>query len=114
MVFFSILIAFCNTNKVGTFLRGYKVVELDTPKGYLCFRMITSQNVSSEVQIKDFFISWKNYVSSQDIQIFVFLTIPWFTEYLLHHDEYQYIRQSTFSNISFEPQLIKSPNLANW
>ena len=31
-------------------------------KGYLCFKTITSQKVSSEAQIKNFFISWKNYV----------------------------------------------------
>ena len=31
-------------------------------KGYLCYKTITSQNVSSEAQIKNFFISQKNYV----------------------------------------------------
>ena len=31
-------------------------------KGYLCYKMITSQNVSSKAEIKKFFISWKNYV----------------------------------------------------
>ena len=31
-------------------------------KGYLHYKTITSQNVSSEVQIKDFFISYKNYI----------------------------------------------------
>ena len=31
-------------------------------KGYLCYKIIISQNVSSEVQIKNLFISYKNYV----------------------------------------------------
>ena len=31
-------------------------------KGYLCYKMITSQIVPSEAQIKNFFISKKNYV----------------------------------------------------
>ena len=31
-------------------------------KGYLHYKTVTSQNVSSEVQIKNFFISLKNYV----------------------------------------------------
>ena len=26
-------------------------------KGYLCYKMITSQNVSSEAQVKNFFVS---------------------------------------------------------
>ena len=31
-------------------------------KGYLCYKMITSQNVPSKAQIKNFFIWWINYV----------------------------------------------------
>ena len=45
---------------------------------------------------------------SQDIQVFVFLII---------HDLpnlWRVMRQGAFLNISFEPQLIKLPNLANW
>ena len=49
---------------------------------------------------------------SQDIQVFVFLTIPWFTN-LWRHDEYNYIRQRAFLNISFETQLTESPKLVN-
>ena len=30
------------------------------------------------------------------------------------HDEYKYMGQDAFLNISLETQLIKSPNLANW
>ena len=31
-------------------------------KGYLCYKMITSKNVPSEAQVKNFFISQKSYV----------------------------------------------------
>ena len=49
----------------------------------------------------------------QDTQVFVFLTIPWFTKsltswWILVH------KTGCILNISFEPQLTKSPNLANW
>ena len=49
-------------------------------QGHLRYK-ITSQNVSSEAQIKNFFVSWKNYnrkvmTRSRDIQVFAFLTIP--------------------------------------
>ena len=49
-------------------------------KGHLRYK-ITPQNVSSEAQIKNFFLSWKNYnrkvmIRSRDIQVFAFLTIP--------------------------------------
>ena len=48
---------------------------------YLRYKTITSQNMSSEAQIKNFFISQKIfYFRSQDIQVFVFLKILWFTE----------------------------------
>ena len=36
-------------------------------KGYLCYKAITSPNVSSKAQV---------IFRSQDIQVFVFLTIP--------------------------------------
>ena len=35
---------------------------LDSFEGYLLYKMIASQNVSSEAQVKNFFISQKNYV----------------------------------------------------
>ena len=50
---------------------------------------------------------------SQDIQVFAFLTIPWFAKLWRRH-EYKYMRQYAFLSISFQPQLIKSPKLANW
>ena len=51
---------------------------------------------------------------SQDIQVFVFLTIPHHLPNMWRHDEYLYMRQGTSLNISFEPQLMKSPNMASW
>ena len=44
-------------------------------KGYLRYKTITSQNVSSEAQIKNFFCVVEIIFRSQDIQVFVFLTI---------------------------------------
>ena len=49
-------------------------------KGYLRYKMITFQNVPSEAQIKNFLFPWKVLFHSQDIQAFVFLTIPWFNK----------------------------------
>ena len=49
-----------------------------TFKGYLRYEVIISQNVSSEAQIKNSFISYM--FRSQDIQVFAFLTIPLFTK----------------------------------
>ena len=45
-------------------------------KGYLRYETRTSQNVSSEAQIKNFLFCRKIMFHSQDIQVFVFLTIP--------------------------------------
>ena len=61
--------------------------------------------------LRMFLFSGKVMFRSQDIQVFVFLTISWFTKsvklwWLLVHE--------IFWNISFEPQLIKSPYLVNW
>ena len=47
-------------------------------KGYLRYKTIISRNVSSEALVKSFFRR-KVIFRSQDIQVFVFLTIPWFT-----------------------------------
>ena len=49
--------------------------------------MITSQNVSSVAQVKNFLFCRKVMFHPQDIQVFVFLTIHDLT-ILLHHDEY--------------------------
>ena len=46
-------------------------------EGYLRYKMITPQSVSSEAQVKNFFYFVEKIMFySQDIQIFVFLTIP--------------------------------------
>ena len=61
-------------------------------KGYLRYKIITSQNVPSDSQIEIFFIRKKVVFRSQDTQFLVFLTIPWFTKFmvsssiLLHED----------------------------
>ena len=47
-------------------------------KGYLCYKMITSQNVKHRLRI--FLFRRKVMFHSQDIQVFVLLTIPWFTK----------------------------------
>ena len=50
-------------SKNGTTIRSdanirFTLLDLCLPfKGYLCYKTITSQNVSSEAQIKNFFIS---------------------------------------------------------
>ena len=53
--------------------------RLKLVKGYLHYKA-TSQNVSSEAQVNNFFIFFfrKVMFRSQDFQIFVFLTSPWF------------------------------------
>ena len=45
-------------------------------KGYLHYKTIISQNMSSEAQAKNFLFCRKVMFHSQDIQVFVFLTIP--------------------------------------
>ena len=45
-------------------------------KGYLRYKTITSQNVPSKAQIKNSLFRRKIMLHSQDIQVFVFLTIP--------------------------------------
>ena len=45
-------------------------------RGYFCYKMITSQNVSAEHRLIFFLFRRKVMFCSQDIQVFVFLTIP--------------------------------------
>ena len=49
-------------------------------KGHLCYKMITSQNVSLRYRLRIFLFLRKVPLCSQDIQVFVFLTIPSFTK----------------------------------
>ena len=50
--------------------------ELKYFKGYLRYKMIISQNVSSEAQIKNFLFRRKIIFCSQDIQVFAFFSHP--------------------------------------
>ena len=45
-------------------------------KDYLCYKTITSQNVPSEAQIKNFFISQKNYVPFSRYSNFLIFNHP--------------------------------------
>ena len=49
-------------------------------QGYLHYKTITSQNVISEAQVKNFLFCRKVMFHYQDIQVFVFLAIPLFTK----------------------------------
>ena len=83
-------------------------------KGYLHYKTITSQNVPSEAQIKNFLFRRKNMFRSQDIQVFVFLTIPWFTKsvtsrWVLVHETrciFEYIFWTTTHEVTKLGQLI--------
>ena len=76
-------------------------------KGYLHYKTITSQNVSSDAQVKNFFISEKSYIPFSRYSNFCIFN------YTMIYQICDIMRQGTFLNISFEPQLMKSPNLAN-
>ena len=49
-------------------------------KDYVHYKTIISQNVLFEAQIKNFLFCGKVMFRSQDIQVFVFLTISWFAK----------------------------------
>ena len=59
----------------------------------------------------NFFVSYKSYVPFSRYSSFYIFNhdLP----NLCRHDEYYYMGQGAFSNISFEPQLINPPNLLN-
>ena len=59
------------------FLNNPKIMLL---KGYLRYKTITSQTVSFEVQLRTFLFLRKVMFRSEDLQVFVFLTVPWFTK----------------------------------
>ena len=58
-----------------TFLRNKKI-----HKGYFCYKTITSQNLPFEVAVKNFLFHRKIMFRSRYIQVFVSLTIAWFTK----------------------------------
>ena len=67
-------------------------------KGYYlrCKTITCDKMCHLKHRLRIFLFHRKIMFHSQDIQVFVFLTIPWFTK------------------SSFEPQLIKLPNLTSW
>ena len=81
-------------------------------KGYLRYKTIPAQNVSFEAQVKKMLILQKSYVPFSRFSTFCIFNHSMIYQ-ILCHDEYWYMRQRAFLNISFEPQLIKSPSLAN-
>ena len=81
-------------------------------KGYLRCKTISSQNVPSEAQIKNF--QRKIMFCSQDIKVFVFLTIPWYKEsvtsrWVLAHETryiFKYVFWTTTHEVTKRSQLI--------
>ena len=80
-------------------------------KGYLCYRT-HFENILKMCHMRHrlgiFLFRRKVIIYSQDIQVFLFLIIPWFPNLWCHNDIST--RQGVFLNTTFEPQLIKSPN----
>ena len=60
----------------GVFQMQYPICAV---KGYLCYKTITSQDVSFKARVNFFLFRRKVMFCSQDIQAFVFSTMPWFT-----------------------------------
>ena len=82
-------------------------------KGYLRCKIKLLKMCHLRHRLRIVLLCRKVVFSSQDIQVFVVLTIPWFTKsvvsrWVLVHET------RSFLNIFFEPQLIKWSNLANW
>ena len=85
-------------------------------KGYLRYEMITSQNVLSEAQVKRFFILYKSYIWFSRYSSFCIFSHPMIQQIydvMMSISTWDRV-QGVFLNISLEPKLIKSPNLADW
>ena len=73
-------------------------------KGYTCYEAMTFQKVLCEAQVKNFLLQRKVMFCSQDIQVFVFLTIPWLAKsvmslwVLVHETECIFWIHSEFKN----------------
>ena len=80
--------------------------------GYLRHKRITFQNLSSQAQVKNFFILYKHFPFSRYSSFCVFnhLMINQICDMMSHRN--MIMRQGAFLNKGFEPRLIKSPNLA--
>ena len=77
--------------------------------------MIIFENLLTEVKIKNFFISQKSYVSFSIYLSFGILNDPMIyliCDFMISINKY--MRETVFLNIAFEPQLVKSLNLARW
>ena len=61
-------------------IKKWENMDFLTFTGYLYYKTIMSQDVSSKAQIKKFLYLRKIMFHSQDIPGFVFLTIKWFTK----------------------------------
>ena len=90
----------------------YHAQHILTIKGYLFYETITSENAPSEAQIKNFFASQKSYVPFSRCSTFCILNHSMIFQ-ICHVMMSMYKRQGAFWNISFQPQLINPPNLAN-
>ena len=86
------------------------LLQIFSLKVYFCCKMITSQNVLSEARLRIFLFYRNVMFRSQDISVFVFLTIPWFTKsaasWWVHEAR-------CILNISFKLQLINSANMVD-
>ena len=80
-------------------------------KGCLRYKTITSQNMLSGAQFKRFFYFIEKFCSVLKTLKFFYIKRPHDLPNLWRHDDYQYTRQGAFLDISFKPQLIKSPNV---
>ena len=69
-------------------------------KGYFCYKTITSQNMSSKAQVKNF-DSIENLCSVPKMIKFLYFYPSHDLPNLWGHDEFYYRRQGTFLNISF-------------
>ena len=72
-------------------------------KGYHCYKAITSQNVSSETQVDNFYFVERLYSFSR-YSSFVFLTFPWFTKFVT---SWWVLAHEKGRMYPFEPQVIE-------
>ena len=61
-------------------------------KGYLRYKTITSQNVSSEAHVKNFIILQKSSVL-KIFKLFLFLITPWFAKLMISISAWDNLRQ---------------------
>ena len=100
--------SYCKTSMQFT----YFIMKV-TIKGYLRYNTITSQNMSSEAQIKNYFYFVENYVPFSKYSSFSIFNHPIIFKICDVTMSISTWHKVYFLNISFEPQLMKSPNLTN-